>query len=868
MFGRDADLSRLIEAVSSGTPLTSLVGPTGVGKSRLARELVSAHGALWIDLTCAGDVPAIALRVAGALGIEPGTGRSSLDQQLAVLARGLRAVGAGVVVLDGVEQIAAEIATLTTAWREAAPGLGIVVTSREPLRVADEVVLAVEPLAPDAAVDMLCARITELRGVEPTPAEREAAPRIADALDRLPLAIELAAGRCRALSLLEVERRIADGRLELAASSRGADPRHRSLRAAIGHSWNLLDEPCQQALAACSLFSGPFCADDADAVLGEPAVEIIEELCNRSLLSRRDDGRFELLRCIREFAADKLPARPSNDEDGGVRERFVRGCTERGEHLADELDGPHDAEASLLLAELLPDLIAAQRLAEAMWPSLAARAGLAACALLLVRGPAEATSEVVDRCESCAAGAGDPILAARSLIARGRSLLAQGFLDAARSAIEGALTPLPPPEIEGEARRVLGIVHREAARVADAERELSRALELGRDLARPALIGFSLHGLGMLARDQGDGTRAEQIARQALAVAQRLGNQRLLGHAVSQLGVLALEAGHRDQARELARSALAVQRRLGNRRLEGKALANLAQIELDAGELDAAAHLFEAALAIHRRVGDGRGEAIALGNLGIVNVERGALVAARTLLDQSIAAALELDPRIAAYFDGWYAAVDALSGHIARATARFDRACGELARLRAPELTTTVRVLAGLVPVARARIAADEGDPASGPALADALPPPGADLPSDAAIASRVVRAAVARLDPTVQARAFPDHELVVAGSGTWFRPPRGTPVDIRGRLPLRRLLAGLVAQHRRAPGDALSTLELTELGWPGAGVDASAGAVRVRVALATLRKKGLREVLIHRTDGYLIDPAVTVRCLDDVNAT
>jgi predicted ATPase/DNA-binding SARP family transcriptional activator len=340
--GRTAEVARVGKALQT-CRLITLVGPGGAGKTRLAAEVAAvvrdnalddmADG-IWLaelaSVTDAADVPQAVL---GAIGLREsrllpdGTQRITSRDARTRLLEGL-ADARALLVLDNCEHLIDACAHLADALLAHSPRLRIVATSREPLGITGESLFVVPPLGEDPAVRLFADRAA---AVSPDfSLDGESRPLIIDIvrrLDGLPLAIELAAARLRTLPLAEISRRLTDRFRLLTGGSRTALPRHRTLRAVVEWSWELLT-PAERLLAErFSVFpagatpaavvavcaGGELAAADAD--------ELLSSLVDKSLLQPLGDGtRLRMLETIREYGAEKLAAR---GEVGELRRRHA-----------------------------------------------------------------------------------------------------------------------------------------------------------------------------------------------------------------------------------------------------------------------------------------------------------------------------------------------------------------------------------------------------------------------------------------------------------------------------------------------------------------------------------------------------------------
>jgi predicted ATPase/DNA-binding SARP family transcriptional activator len=307
--GRDADLDRVRRELADRRVLT-LCGPGGVGKTRLARHAAAAvvdryaDGVLVVELAGAGP-DAVEATVAAALRLSdagPGSLRHRIVEVLAVRQQ--------LLVVDDCEHVLDAVAGLVEAIVLGAPRVDVLATSREALRVDGEQVLPVAPLAGDAAVALLTDRIRAAAPDAVTDAETPMLARICAGLDRLPLALELAAARVPAVGLAGLLDTLDDPLDALGRGRRTAAPRHRSLRDVVEWSFGLLDEPARELFVRLGVFAGPVEVAAVSSVCG--SARAVPDLVDRSLVLRHDTDpvTYGMLDTLRAFGRARLATDP------------------------------------------------------------------------------------------------------------------------------------------------------------------------------------------------------------------------------------------------------------------------------------------------------------------------------------------------------------------------------------------------------------------------------------------------------------------------------------------------------------------------------------------------------------------------------
>jgi len=456
--GRDRELEEVLARVAGGARLVTLTGPGGSGKTRLAIETAASMvtqykaGVFWVGLDALRDPALVSETIAQTLGARNGLAEHIGERELLLL-------------LDNLEQVieaAPELSSLLTSC----PNLTLLCTSRELLRVRGEVEFAVPPLAEPEAVALFCERAQ----AEPSDEVSELCIR----LDNLPLAVELAAARSKALSPAQILDRLSQ-RLDLLQGGRDADPRQQTLRATIEWSYDLLSSEEGQLFAQLSVFAGGCTLEAAEEVTGAD-LDTLQALVEKSLL-RFSNDRYWMLETVREFAGERLDLQ----EADALRRQHRAYIVARAEASAQDL---HNVSERATSARLAPDYANVR----------------AAVTHALAAGEPDDVGQIL--------GALYPFLTSHGHLAEGRE-----WTDAALAARDRL-------SARGLAETLMG--GGELARFAG---DLSRAIELKEELAvagseelqRPNWKAATLADLCEIALDQGDFARARSYAEQSAA---------------------------------------------------------------------------------------------------------------------------------------------------------------------------------------------------------------------------------------------------------------------------------------------------------------------------------------------------------------
>ena len=537
--GREREVEEVTALLRDGARLLTLTGPGGSGKTRLAIEAAAElvpefkAGVFWVGLAPLRDPALVTATIAQTLGAKDGLADHIGERELMLL-------------LDNLEQVveaAPELASLV----EACPNLRLLVTSRELLRVRGEVEYPVLPLAEPEAVELFCARAR----VEPDPTVHA----LCQALDNLPLALELAAARASVLSPRQILERLS-GRLDLLRGGRDADPRQQTLRATIEWSYELLTPAEQRLFARLAVFRGG-CTLEAAEEVAEADLDTLGSLVDKSLL-RHLDERFRMLETIREYAAERLAA---SGEAEGLRRRHA-------EHFL--------------------------ALAEAAYPNLR---GSPKAWLDRLEAEHDNLRAALDRLEA----AGETQLGLRLAGALYRYWYMRGQLAEGRRRLEAALrADERPTAARARALNGAAVMAADGGELATGRLRAEEALALHRQLGDASGATYSIYMLGTIATEESDWARAQPLFEESLRAFRELGDEHYTLLATDALAWTYGELGDRERRRALHEEVLHRARAQSNEVVVALQLDQLAKFALDQGRAQDALGMLKESLRIYR----------------------------------------------------------------------------------------------------------------------------------------------------------------------------------------------------------------------------------------------------------------------------
>ena len=577
LVGRKKELADVLQLFREARLLT-LTGPGGIGKTRFALEVAGElverfrDGVFFSDLSAVREPALVLPTIASVLGAKGELAQHIADKEL-------------LLVLDNLEQVV-DVAPELARLLERCPNLQLLATSREPLRVRGEREYPLRPLLEAPAVELFRQRAQAAR--PDFEADYGALVEICERLDRLPLAIELAAARTRLLSAEALRERLEQRLPLLAGGDRDLPARQRTLRATIEWSYELLSPEEQELFRRLAVFAGGWTLEAAEAVC-DAELDTLESLVEKSLVGR-EDKRYTMLETVREYARKLLEGSDEADELSSCHaQHYVR----LGEDAERELTGAAQAEWLRRLDAELGNVREALR-----W----------------------------------ARGGERDALGLRLATALHRFWTVRGHLEEARTWLEAVFSPDQPASLRTKAHASLAWL---AAMQGDLEQARAHA-EARLRLCREAGDRFgecqSLHLLAGLAVDEGDLERAADLQAESVGVARELGDPRQLAVTLLGSGLLERRLGNHDAAARLVDEGVVLARRIGDEGTVAYGVTLGGGIALDRGDAEAALALIAEGMARFHGLGDEAGVARCLDAMAAVLADRGdAELAARLL---------------------------------------------------------------------------------------------------------------------------------------------------------------------------------------------------------------------------------------------
>ena len=766
-IGRDGDLQALAELGRFGVRAVTVIGPPGVGKSRLLAQYARVFGGRFVEeggggtwfCKIEGDgVEHVMHSVGSALGIAARF-EGSVDAVLSQVGYALRSQGKMLLVIDGVQGDPTALRAALAAWLKTAPEVQFLVGASGRLNLPGEVAYELETLPRAAAVSARNADAVRLfvdrarRSSRDFQAkEPELIAEVVNLLGSNPLSIELVAGLAPSVS---------SNAMLVALQQCG--PRVSDV---VDMIWRHLAPDEQHLLVACAVYPGGFDRRAAEAMIDgdeQPghAQALIDSLVSRGLINAEEDPRAPCVWRFRIPGAVRLQALAQMGEEETLiherrfADRVLLLCAPWASRAMDR-DSPEvlarlgvEFENLVAIARwggsedlTAEDVNRALRAVTIMAP-LVQRAGPLGLFRIIAR-------QVLSRADSMLGA--DPLLQVRALIAQaqgdrspsrreksisslrravdvavrwgdlegagraryvdGLICIEDGQLAPATQALQGSIEILGEAGAAGHqamSMALLAIVYTDTGRFDDGVALISDATDTLRKLGWRRELAIALSGLGLMWQRRGDSVHARACYREAARIHREMGNQKLLATSLVNIGVLDVDQGRLADAKRALHEALASARGSGARNAEATACATLGVIALEEQQIDEARRLLIASLAINRNLQNPRSEAVSLGYLAVMRTFEGAYELAREGLERSIRKlGPEGPPGIRAVFLGWLVAVTCADENPILAKTRWIEACVASEMANEPHLAMALSVLEGALLLASGREDAEQ----------------------------------------------------------------------------------------------------------------------------------------------------------------
>lgn len=667
--GRHLELALLADRISRQEGrLITVTGPSGIGKTRLARECGRESmerfpdGVYFVPLVNVSEAAGLPSAVAEVFGLRLQGDAQDLNRLGVQLAQ-KRAL----LILDNFEHVMDAVPAVTHLLT-AAPGLSVLVTSHQRLGLAREWVVPIEGLAlPPAgtalsdamrfdAIDLFAQRARQCDpDFELTSGDLPWVESICRSLDRSPLGIELAAAWTRLLAPKEIAERIRGNLDFLASSAVDVPERHRGLRAAFDYTWALLTTGEREALARLAVFRGGFDHMAAASVAGTP-LPLLATLCDKSLLKGEHGRRFFVKPQLRHFLATKLEefgAEPERMRDAHLR--YMIALAES--HVARD-GGWSGRELSAQLAVESDNILAALE-----WAASAGRTelGLRLAAPLANfwngRGSLRQVRDLLDRLLRASEGVPPTSATVRTLAAAGSLSMflaefsqAQDYLERGMALTKSVGSPADTARLQVS----LGSVAlRKGERAKARKLYLTARRLLLEHPDQEAMVGL-LNNLGALAVDDGEIREALDWLEEAMTLLHPDADPALAATVLYNAGWAAWHDAQAERAFQLLRRSLEASRSVGALLREAGALNTLALLEIARGDLTAAERDSAEALRLRAQLGDRFGLTFSFDARALLAARQGDVARAAKLLGAVGTLRAQLDAPLG---KGWAGAV-------------------------------------------------------------------------------------------------------------------------------------------------------------------------------------------------------------------
>jgi predicted ATPase/DNA-binding CsgD family transcriptional regulator len=665
--GREKELAEVRRLLENNRLLT-LTGSGGCGKTRLAlaaaSELVERFedGVWMVELASLAEPSLVPQAVAFTLGVRERSG-SSLTEALSDYLRTRKLL----LILDNCEHLIYACAELAEAWLHSCPGLRVLATSREVLGITGEIAWPVPSLSlPDLrrlsdieslpryeSARLFVERATTVKpNFKLTEQNALAVAHVCYRLDGIPLAIELAAARTKVLSVEEISERLDDSFGLLAAGSRTAMPRQRTLHATMDWSHELLSKKERALFRRLSVFAGGFTLEAAESICAgeqlqrDEVLEVLSQLVDKSMVvALEPDGaaRYRLLETIRQYGRERLE---EAGEAAHIREQHAGYYLAVAEEAEPELQGEGQVAWLERLETEHDNLrVAMAWLLERGESEVAARLGWALWLFWGIRTHLAEGRRSMERALSARGSVAMSASArARALFVAGMMANYQGDHLSAEPLVQESLRLFN--ELEDKVGTAYALSNagyvalgkgRYQQAIAVIEKAADLFLEQGEKWGAAIELGF----LAVAWRNQGDHERARRLAERALAISREIGERQATTSALYTLAILAQTEGEDERARNLLEEGLRLSAELGNEANVAHCLEGLASMYGAEGKIVRAARLWGAEEAVLEKLEDA-----VYTYLPDRALHRSQVAAARSQLDEAVWTAAWTEGRV------------------------------------------------------------------------------------------------------------------------------------------------------------------------------------------------------------------------------
>lgn len=636
IVGRDKELSEISDVLlTTGCRLLTIVGPGGIGKTRLALELTQrlagsfAHGAQVVSLQSVDDHHLIASTIADALAM-PASGHETPEEQVLRRLRDKHIL----LLLDNYEHLLPEVDFIVQLLDKTA-NTCLMFTSREALNLRGECVYRLDglPVPPDdeptdrlgqyGAIQLFERHVQRVSRQSTFADKASVIARICRAVEGMPLGIELAASWAKTLTCEEIADEIERSLDFLTTPLRDFPTRHRSIRAVFDHSWAFLNEEERAVFQRLSVFRGGFLRDAAEQVAGA-TLSLLSSLVDKSLLQHSASGRYQFHELLRQYAEQKLMGAP--EEYARVRAAHTTYFTELlGQQDAALLGEKQVAATELIMAEIENVRAAWAEAVERCDARAIIRATASLIYLYDYRGHHEeelraltAAREAFEQAEQTQSNIE---ALARVLVALSLGCLRVARVDEAHTGFVKALALYerynaePQPGVGTDPRNGLGIVAMIDGKFDEAIRFGEKALQDAQKRG-DALNQMTAHYvLSSAALAQGQYQRAYLTAQQAYTISRAAGSHWFMSYCLNHMGLAVSGLGDYAAAQSYFEESYEASRKVGHPEATARALVFLGRVVLSKGSLTKAGDHYRESAAIFREINDYGGLAEALSGL-------------------------------------------------------------------------------------------------------------------------------------------------------------------------------------------------------------------------------------------------------------